>query len=660
MDTSPQEFSHVLLSLLSRNNIDTGIKKLSLLKMVEILGLNDEFKNYFLEDINVNEENFKKFIIKTEKTFSMTRTTSSDYTSSSLTSSVTTSNSISTNNSIFSPGLHNATYFINDKKDKSEILKLEVKKEDEEIDVEGEEVIENEENLKKYNEIELKCEEDLNIFNLPSSTLTTNSILSLSSPPSSPLPFSSSLPLLSSSSFSSNSQDLNECKVIEFMTSFISTSILSISEEDFSIDFDIHLRNHLMGIVRMIENFHQYIQSTIDFESKMISITVSSPISPNQREASRISSPLRRLKSNELIEYQNNLNEIYLVINLLSKLIKNGRNREFMWKNFIDAEKRITFSAFFIQNLKEFLDYEGLKNDTQWIYMSLFILWSFSFDLNTKSLAENKSQYEWNLMYFLSNNFLAKLQEYLLYSSSKKIHRMVLGILHQLCKKEDYLVINSLLSLDFLKVLKKLKPNKDLDAEMQAIQLKNSAGNSKLKQKTPATPTPMTSNSSTTNHDEDYEEDLHALYHHLSKNAKELSSFEKWKHEVDTENLCWGILHTKKFWLENYKNLEEKEFLYVKKLIQILNKLYETLSVSKFSATSSTYSSSDLQKMAIILYDLGEFNRLYPNGRVIFNRLQGKDIVMKIFEDIHEEKIQSYALDCISKAVISNWDNIKN
>jgi V-type H+-transporting ATPase subunit H len=59
--------------------------------------------------------------------------------------------------------------------------------------------------------------------------------------------------------------------------------------------------------------------------------------------------------------------------------------------------------------------------------------------------------------------------------------------------------------------------------------------------------------------------------------------------------------------------------------------------------------------VCIALYDLGEFTRYYPNGRVIASRLKGKDIALQMIghSDIN---IQTQALRCISKIMVSNWE----
>jgi len=48
---------------------------------------------------------------------------------------------------------------------------------------------------------------------------------------------------------------------------------------------------------------------------------------------------------------------------------------------------------------------------------------------------------------------------------------------------------------------------------------------------------------------------------------KILTSFEKYEKEIDSDNLEWGPIHSEKFWKENVKRFEDKDFLIIKYLI---------------------------------------------------------------------------------------------
>ncbi len=64
--------------------------------------------------------------------------------------------------------------------------------------------------------------------------------------------------------------------------------------------------------------------------------------------------------------------------------------------------------------------------------------------------------------------------------------------------------------------------------------------------------------------------------------------------------------------------------------------------------------SHDEEVQAIACYDIGEFVRHYPNGRVIARSLGAKDIVMRLVDHTNEE-LQRHALTAVSKMMVSNW-----
>jgi V-type H+-transporting ATPase subunit H len=60
----------------------------------------------------------------------------------------------------------------------------------------------------------------------------------------------------------------------------------------------------------------------------------------------------------------------------------------------------------------------------------------------------------------------------------------------------------------------------------------------------------------------------------------------------------------------------------------------------------------------VALYDIGEFTRFYPNGRVVVSRLGAKDVIMQMMESDHPE-IQRHTLQCISKIMVTNWEFLR-
>lgn len=89
---------------------------------------------------------------------------------------------------------------------------------------------------------------------------------------------------------------------------------------------------------------------------------------------------------------------------------------------------------------------------------------------------------------------------------------------------------------------------------------------------------------------------------------KILTSFEKYEKEIDSDNLEWGPIHSEKFWKENVKRFEDKDFLIIKKLIKLLE-------------------SDNEKNVAIACYDLGEFCRFHPFGKNVLENCNGKELI---------------------------------
>lgn len=137
--------------------------------------------------------------------------------------------------------------------------------------------------------------------------------------------------------------------------------------------------------------------------------------------------------------------------------------------------------------------------------------------------------------------------------------------------------------------------------------------------------------------DPDLVEDLDVLHKLLHDNFKEMSTWDVYLAEVQSESLEWGFLHTEKFFKENAKQFEgpDGDFRIVKRLVALT-------------------ASNDEEVQAIACYDIGEFVRHYPNGRAIARSLGAKDIVMKLV-DHHNKELQRHALTAVSKMMVQNW-----
>lgn len=139
--------------------------------------------------------------------------------------------------------------------------------------------------------------------------------------------------------------------------------------------------------------------------------------------------------------------------------------------------------------------------------------------------------------------------------------------------------------------------------------------------------------------DEDIAKGIQAVRDVLVREYKELNTMERYEKELKTGTLNWGLLHTDKFWKDNFMTFENKDFELIRLLIDLLE-------------------SDDPKTVAVALFDLGEFVRFYPNGKHIAKRLGAKKVAMKLMT--HESAdVQKQALQCISKMMVNKWEFVK-
>lgn len=137
--------------------------------------------------------------------------------------------------------------------------------------------------------------------------------------------------------------------------------------------------------------------------------------------------------------------------------------------------------------------------------------------------------------------------------------------------------------------------------------------------------------------DPDMIDDIKVLEGHLHETFRHMTRWDVYLAEVESSHLQWGILHTEKFLRENVKRFEGSDGKF--KIIQDLIRL--TAGV-------------DEEVAAIACFDLGEFVRHYPNGRLIATRMGARDAVMALISHNHEE-LQRHALLAVSKMLVQNW-----
>ncbi|KAF1318525.1 V-type proton atpase subunit h, partial [Globisporangium splendens] len=139
--------------------------------------------------------------------------------------------------------------------------------------------------------------------------------------------------------------------------------------------------------------------------------------------------------------------------------------------------------------------------------------------------------------------------------------------------------------------------------------------------------------------DDDITKSIQSIRDVLIREYKELNTMERYEKELRTGNLNWGLLHTDKFWKENFMAFENKEFELIRLLIDLLE-------------------ADDPKTVAVALFDLGEFVRFYPNGKHIVKRLGAKKVAMKLMTHENPE-VQKQALQCISKMMVNKWEFVK-
>jgi V-type H+-transporting ATPase subunit H len=214
------------------------------------------------------------------------------------------------------------------------------------------------------------------------------------------------------------------------------------------------------------------------------------------------------------------------------------------------------------------------------------------------------SLHEGDVQAYLAAGTVPTLLEFLATASSKKVIRIIVFTLKNLAALGNDTILNEMFSSGILRLVDNL-------AGSGTIKLMNDA---------------------------EADADFRALQDILNRNYRELSSFDRLRSEYEAGALRWGIVHNEKFWRENVKYLEKDDFALLKQMLTFVT-------------------SSDPTAVSIALYDIGEFVRFYPNGRVLVSKFGGKQSIMNLLESENEE-IQRHALQCVSKIMVTNWEHL--
>jgi len=240
--------------------------------------------------------------------------------------------------------------------------------------------------------------------------------------------------------------------------------------------------------------------------------------------------------------------------------------------------------------LTKVLRLQGSIGDPQYLYEVTFCIWTLTFEEQLKSD-------------FTRSETVSVLSEQIVTAPREKVVRVSLAALRNLCYGRLDSLNEQMITCGLPKTIENLLERQINDSELI--------------------------------------EDAKFLSDALLKDARELSTWERYVSEVASGQLKQGILHTEKFWRENVKKTESKEFKIIKDLIALL-------------------CSEDEEVVCLACYDLGEFARFYPNGKNVVKLLGARDIVMNLIMNQVSTKVEKFALQCISKMMIQKWEFIKN
>lgn len=131
--------------------------------------------------------------------------------------------------------------------------------------------------------------------------------------------------------------------------------------------------------------------------------------------------------------------------------------------------------------------------------------------------------------------------------------------------------------------------------------------------------------------------DLKKLQQLLRDAHIELSRWDVYEAELESGCLRWGVVHTEDFFRDNVGKMEVKSFTPVQRLLQLIRNHV-----------------IDEEVATVALYDLGEFIRFYPNGKLVARRLGARELVLPLIEHENHD-LQHQAVTCLSKMLVENW-----
>lgn len=141
--------------------------------------------------------------------------------------------------------------------------------------------------------------------------------------------------------------------------------------------------------------------------------------------------------------------------------------------------------------------------------------------------------------------------------------------------------------------------------------------------------------------DDDVQKDMTLIKEKLDIVYEHMSSFDEYASEISSGLLEWSPVHrSDRFWRENAVRLNEDRH----KLIKILIQLLET--------------SSDPVVLAVAAHDCGEYVRHHPRGKLVLEKLGGKQYIMKHMANKEHATVRYEALIAVQKLMTQNWGTL--
>jgi len=145
--------------------------------------------------------------------------------------------------------------------------------------------------------------------------------------------------------------------------------------------------------------------------------------------------------------------------------------------------------------------------------------------------------------------------------------------------------------------------------------------------------------------DQDLLEDIKAVDNRLEEVVETLSSFDMYQSECNSGRLSWTPVHTADFWRENITKFEDGNYALIQRLINLLD-------------------SDDWKVKEVACYDLGEFARFHPDGRMVITKMRGKTKLMSLLgggkDDKIPESVRKQALLAVQKLMVHNWEQLNS